>query len=126
MSEPYVIWRPQYDGHAPDNWDGGSVSFTWDGEKMWFDCTAPTWTPRYSYRYAPTCSQNADDAAFDVAAWLEQGRANLDKLPEGVVLPEAKDWADELAADAWAYSCHSEGALAAFLRAHCQPREQGQ
>ena len=42
-----------------------------------------------------------DDAAFDVAVWLEQGRANLDKLPEGVVLPEPKDWATQLWADIW-------------------------
>lgn len=44
-------------------------------------------------------ARNEDDSAFDVAIWLEQGRANLDKLPDGVVLPEPKDWATELWAD---------------------------
>jgi hypothetical protein len=55
--------------------------------------------------------------------FASQGRANPDKLPAGVVLPESPDWADKLANE-WKETplCEALG-LADFLRTHCQPRE---
>ena len=70
----------------------------------------------------------AVNGPFDVQAWLADGRANADKLPAGVVLPEPTDWADTLAAeilemyvDVSAHVVNAE--VAALIRTHCQTRE---
>jgi hypothetical protein len=55
--------------------------------------------------------------------FASQGRANADKLPAGVVLPEPTDWAMQVA-EKWCY--HPDERLpdlAELIRTHCQPRE---
>ena len=47
----------------------------------------PLWVARQTY-YVPS---EAITPAFDPEAWLAEGRTNLDKLPEGVVLPAEPD-----------------------------------
>ena len=99
--EVYTIWRPEYGGHAPPNWREGMeiLEFRSIGTTEWRELAIlPSWGKNYEYKVPPEAltAPKEDDAAFDVAAWLEQGRANLDKLPEGVVLPNPKDWATEL------------------------------
>lgn len=93
----YTIWKPEHDGHAPPNWREGMAWKTYQGVN---NSNPSSWYEGVLY-YVPSEALNSpnDDAAFDVAIWLEQGRANLDKLPEGVALPEPKDWATELWAD---------------------------
>ena len=64
-----------------------------------------------------------NNAEFDIQAWLAEGRANADKLPVGVVLPEPTDWAMELVIS-WMRDCgNGMEALAKHIRTHCQPRE---
>jgi len=100
----YKIWRPEYDGHAPPNWrEGMSRNFFSISRDAWLAVSSydKSWSKQHKYQIPVEAltAPNEDDAAFDVAVWLEQGRANLDKLPEGVVLPNPKDWATELWAD---------------------------
>jgi hypothetical protein len=68
------------------------------------------------------------EKVFDPAAWLAEGRANADKLPAGVVLPESKDWADTLAAEilemyVYVSTRVVNAEVADLIRTHCQPRE---
>jgi hypothetical protein len=104
-----------------------------------------SWTPKWDkggiYRVPPEAVNGpaADDArdnahfdvvhlfpgekVFDVQAWLAEGRANADKLPAGVVLPEPPDWADKLAEEWRETPIYEALGVADFLRTHCQPRE---
>jgi hypothetical protein len=108
---------------------------------QWSDVREPVWSLIYQYRVpseavnGPAADDARDNAHFDVvhlfpgekvfdpAAWLAEGRANADKLPAGVVLPEPTDWADKLVKE-WLETppCEARG-LAAHIRTHCQPRE---
>lgn len=55
--------------------------------------------------------------------FASQGRANPDKLPAGVVLPESPDWADKLAKE-WRETPLCEAlSVADFIRTNCQPRD---
>jgi hypothetical protein len=131
----YVIWRPERNGHAPPFWKDGMVcQFCIKPIPKWRDIEwgnirFPYWHVRYIYRVppeavnGPAADDARNDAEFDVQAWLAEGRANADKLPAGVVLPEPPDWADKLANE-WKETplCEALG-LADFLRTHCQPRE---
>ena len=138
----YVIWEPERNGHAPPFWKGGMVSQLWiEDIPKWGDVRNPGWYLPQKYRVPPEAVNGpaADDArdnahfdvvhlfpgekVFDVQAWLAEGRANADKLPAGVVLPEPTDWADKLVKE-WLETppCEARG-LADILRTHCQPRE---
>ena len=126
----FVIWRPERNGHAPPFWKDGMVSQVWiEGIQKWSDWRNPGWSPPQKYRVpaeavnGPAADDARDDAEFDVQAWLAEGRANADKLPAGVVLPEPTDWADKLVKE-WLETppCEARG-LADILRTHCQPRE---
>jgi hypothetical protein len=118
----YVIWRPERNGHAPPFWQGGMEAVLWT-------TTNPDWAKSAIYRVpaeavnGPAADDARNDAEFDVQAWLAEGRANADKLPAGVVLPEPNDWADKLVKE-WLETppCEARG-LADFIRTHCQPRE---
>jgi hypothetical protein len=98
-------------------------------QKEWWDIRDPAWSLIYQYRVpseavnGPAADDSRNDAEFDVQAWLAEGRANADKLPAGVVLPEPTDWADKLVKE-WLETppCEARG-LADILRTHCQPRE---
>jgi hypothetical protein len=125
LMDNFVIWRPERDGHAPPFWQ--------DGMESSYTPLGLSWTRKWDkggiYRVPPEAVNGPliddarNDAEFDVQAWLAQGRANADKLPAGVVLPEPTDWADKLAKE-WRETplCESLG-LADFIRTHCQPRE---
>ena len=126
----YVIWEPERNGHAPPFWKDGMVSQVWiEGIQKWSDWRNPGWYLPQKYRVpaeavnGPAADDARDNAEFDVQAWLAEGRANADKLPAGVVLPEPPDWADKLANE-WKETplCEALG-LADFIRANCQPRE---
>ena len=101
----------------------------------------PAWSLLCKYRVpaeavnGPAADDARDDAkpsviylrpgekVFDPAAWLAEGRANLERLPAGVVLPESPDWAMQVA-EKWCY--HPDERLpdlAELIRTHCQPRE---
>jgi hypothetical protein len=133
----FVIWRPERNGHAPPFWQ--------DGMEAPYTPLGLSWTRKWDkggiYR-VPAEAVNgpaADDArdnahsdviylrpgekVFDPAAWLAEGRANADKLPAGVVLPEPTDWAMEVAVSWLRYGGNGMEALAAHIRTHCQPRE---
>jgi hypothetical protein len=106
------------------------VSQVWiEGIQKWSDWRNPGWSPPQKYRVpaetvnGPSADDSRNDAEFDVQAWLAEGRANADKLPAGVVLPEPTDWADKLVKE-WLETppCEARG-LADILRTHCQPRE---
>lgn len=85
MSE-YAIWTPKHSGHAPPFWKSG-MSATYNVGNTAWGTICPDWNEGVNYHVPP----EAVNAPFDAAAWLEQGRANLDKLPDGVVLPEPAD-----------------------------------
>jgi hypothetical protein len=135
MMNNYVIWKPERNGHAPPFWKDGMVcQFCIKPIPKWRDIEwgnirFPYWHVRYEYRVpseavnGPAADDARDNAEFDVQAWLAEGRANLERLPAGVVLPESPDWADKLAKE-WRETplCEAVG-LADFLRTHCQPRE---
>jgi hypothetical protein len=108
---------------------------------QWWDIRDPGWALIYLYRVpaeavnGPAADDARDNAHFDVvhlfpgekvfdaAAWLAEGRANADKLPAGVVLPEPPDWADKLAEEWRETPIYEALGVADFLRTHCQPRE---
>ncbi len=124
----YVIWIPERSGHAPPFWKDGMVcQFCIEPIQKWGYAYYPAWHVRYKYRVpaeavnGPAADDARNDAEFDPAAWLAEGRANLERLPAGVVLPP--DWADKLAKE-WKETplCEALG-LAEYIRIHCQPRE---
>ena len=113
------------DGDAPEGWKDGMY---WRGG-LGNGTGAPSWLEGKPYVvpaevvYKLTIDDTRNDAEFDVQTWLAQGRANADKLPEGVVLPEPTDWAMEVA---YAYANGGKSGLhglAELIRTHCQPRE---
>ena len=128
----YVIWKPEHYGHAPPFWKDGMHRRFRLGED-WRDIQASDsgWHVGNEYRVPPEAvngppiDAHRNDAEFDVEAWLEQGRANADKLPDGVVLPEVMDWATKVwrdANEAYDHADENEAAIA-VIRTHCQPRE---
>jgi hypothetical protein len=138
----YVIWEPERNGHAPPFWQDGMVCQFWmENTKKWSRLHNPAWSLIYQYR-VPAEAVNgpaADDArdnahfdvvylrpgekVFDVQAWLAEGRANADKLPAGVVLPEPPDWAMQVAEKFCYHPDERLPDLAELIRTHCQPRE---
>lgn len=131
-TDNYVIWIPKCDGHAPPNFDGlYSVLYFEQLGKKWITVGCPAWLKGRKYRVPPEAinglpiDDSRNDAEFDVEAWLQQGRANADKLPDGVVLPEPTDWAIEIAKAWWNHDSDSGliTDLANHIRTHCQPRE---
>jgi len=138
MSEPmddkeYVIWIPERYKHAPPFWEDGMESSYRVHGALWATAN-PKWDKGGKYRVPPEAvngppiDDSRNDAKFDVQAWLAEGRANADKLPAGVVLPEPKDWADKLAAEilemyVTVSSSVINAEVAKLIRTHCQPRE---
>jgi hypothetical protein len=126
----YVIWEPERNGHAPPFWkDGMEAEASYSSPYVLWTTANPKWGIGGIYRVpseavnGPAADDARNDAEFDVQAWLAEGRANADKLPAGVVLPEPNDWADKLVKE-WLETppCEARG-LADFIRANCQPRE---
>jgi hypothetical protein len=117
----FVIWVPDHDGHAPPFWQDGMRWNTLETAHISPSTSscAPLWLEGVLY----VVPAKPVTPPFDPEAWLEQGHANLEKLPAGVVLPEPKDWADKLVKE-WQETplCEALG-LADFIRTHCQPRE---
>ena len=124
----YVIWRPERNRHAPPFWEDGMEASDMSLGASWTTAN-PKWDKGGIYGVPPEAVTGLavdgarNDAEFDVQAWLAEGRANSDKLPAGVVLPEPTDWADKLVKE-WRETplCESRG-LADHIRTHCQPRE---
>lgn len=127
--DKYAIWTPKFDGDAPPNWKAG---MGWGLNKDGSDFTphfTPFWETGLNHTVPPEAI-GTDDAAFDLQAWLSQGRANADKLPSGVAeaLGPERDWADELAHKIVSMSenlatSHEEDRqeAAAIIRTRCQP-----
>lgn len=98
MSEDIVYWRPEHDGHRPPYWAFG---MPWDTGSSVMRPTVssaqsggePAWYFGLIY-CVPREAVHGQPAAFNVEAWLDLGRANTDKLPAGVALPQKKTWAD--------------------------------
>ena len=130
-TDNYVIWIPERDGHAPPYFkiETLCVSYFNPFGKKWLMVSSPAWLEGVKYRVPPEAvngppiDDSRNDAEFDVQAWLEQGRSNADKLPDGVVLPEPTDWAMQVAVS-WLRDCgNGMEALAEHIRTHCQPCE---
>lgn len=130
-TDNYVIWIPERDGHAPPYFDNGAHSVLYFNQfsKQWLILSSLSWLAGVEYRVLPEAvngppiDDSRNDAEFDVQAWLEQGRANADRLPDGVVLPEPTDWAMEIAEAWWNMVPDQMTDLAEHIRTHCQPRE---
>ncbi len=141
----YVIWRPERNGHAPPFWEDG-MEASYRSHRATWTTANPKWDKGGIYLVpaeavnGPAADDARDNAHFDVvhlrpgekvfdpAAWLAEGRANADKLPAGVVLPESKDWADTLAAEilemyVYVSTRVVNAEVADLIRTHCQPRE---
>jgi hypothetical protein len=126
----YVIWRPERDGHAPPFWQGGmEAEASYSSPDVLWTTTKPKWAKSGIYRVppeavnGPAADDARNDAEFDVQAWLAEGRANADKLPAGVVLPEPPDWAMQVAEKFCYHPDERLPDLAELIRTHCQPRE---
>lgn len=135
----YVIWKPEHDGHAPRGWKDG---MPWGRDDLAFSVRVPT--PRFwvgnQYKVPPEAVNPPVEIRhllpvekiFDVEAWLEQGRANADKLPDGVVLPPTPldPWAESIHEALRAFRERDETSVSKdredqirYIMAHCQPRE---
>lgn len=123
MSDQFAIWTPKFDGDAPPNWKAGMA---WNCTTPQRECDQlvenerdPHWLMSCKYS-TPTEAL----PAFDYPTWAAQGRANADKLPDGVAeaLGPERDWADELAVD-WFDDQEARGveSLAAAIRTRCRP-----
>lgn len=124
MGDTFAIWTPEYYGHKPPLWENGMVwryrttlQTEWQREMT----GEPAWVTAGSYQ-VPALA--VDAPAFDYPTWAAQGRANADKLPDGVAeaLGPERDWAHEVAA-AWWESDADETMenLAHLIRRLCRP-----
>ena len=142
-----VIWIPERDGHAPLFWEDGMLwCLSASYPKLYDNGGYCLWQEGREYCVSPEAvtglavDDTRNDAelnvtyllpgekVFDPEAWLAEGRANADKLPAGVVLPEHTDWADTYAAEILEMYVNVSARVinvevADFLRTHCQPRE---
>ncbi len=124
----YVIWRPERNRHAPPFWEDGMEASDMSLGASWTTAN-PKWDKGGIYRVppeavnGPSADDARNDAEFDVQAWLAEGRANADKLPAGVVLPESNDWAMQVAEKFCYHPDERLPDLAELIRTHCQPRE---
>jgi hypothetical protein len=126
----FVIWKPARNGDAPPFWQDGMVCRIWiETTKEWWGLCNPGWYLPQQYHVpaeavnGPAADDARNDADFDVQAWLAEGRANADKLPAGVVLPESPDWAMQVAEKFCYHPDERLPDLAELIRTHCQPRE---
>ena len=129
----FVIWIPERDGHAPPFWQDGMLwCLRADYPKLDNSKFSSIWQEGWHYCVSPEAVTGPHVEAiygpFDPAAWLAEGRANADKLPAGVVLPEPTDWAHKLAAEILEMyvavsSRFINAEVAKLIRTHCQPRE---
>ncbi len=158
----YAIWIPERYNHAPPFWQDGMLwchretyplLYNNGGSSIWEEGREYYVSPEAVTGLAVDDTRNdakfveirpfSAGREFDPAAWLAEGHANADKLPAGVVLPEPRDWVDEvwikLIAAGNRAADNEEGALfhesgqvydraaadaeKAVIRTHCQPRE---
>ena len=123
-------WRthtPQYDGHAPDDWDGEMAQFlSFHGN--WYSSQLPSWDKKTTYRYHSKAPQGATHEPDLLAQCLALPQADRDALIEALQKPR-RDWAD----DVWEKACHAYGLLnscperaqaAAVIRTMCRPKEE--
>lgn len=109
----YVTWIPKYEGHAPTYWKD---DMPWSINPLKSPLPA-AFSPRWNAALIYFVPFEALSKPFDVDAWLAQGRDNLNKLPNGVVLPESPDWADALVSEWHKWPMP----LCDFIRKHCRP-----
>jgi len=132
MSE-WKTWKPEYDGHAPDDWE---ASMEWDCPaynngafvKDSFS-SAPQWWEGEAYRYRP-----AQDATPDLLAQcLALPQADREALIEALQKPR-RDWADDVWEDAYQKWLETDERFvsdgddgdteaAAVIRSMCRPKE---
>ena len=109
-------WTPQYDGHAPDDWDGGECEFKCG---QWHYLTQPAWDVAFEYRYRPT--QDATTETL-TAQCLRPPQADRDALIEAL---QKKDWAEEVWEKAdEAFGNDGKVSAAAVIRSMCRPKEE--
>ena len=129
-------WKPEYDGHAPDDWAEEMEAEYRRGIGMWEEAS-PCWCECYTYRYR---AKLADDASEDVAKWsldtltaqcLALPQADREALIEALQKPQ-RDWADDvwdaankayLSNNSYQSGETSHEKAAAVIRSMCRPKE---
>lgn len=117
----WKTWAPEYDGHAPDDWD---ASMEWDCPaynngafvKDSFS-SAPQWWEGETYRY-----RHLQDATYEpdlLAQCLALPQADREALIDALQKPR-RDWAD----DVWEKALKADGGAAAVIRSMCRPKEE--
>ena len=116
------IWKlhtPQYDDHAPDDWDGEAKEFKSRVFGDWRSSPHEKWYRNYEYRYHTKLDL--------LSQCLRLPQADRDALIEALQKPQ-RDWAD----DVWERSAHAYGLhndapervdAAAVIRSMCRPKE---
>ena len=132
MTEPqWRNWTPQYDGHAPDDWDDG-MEWEWQISKRapWRNANEPCqWLESLFYRYRPL--QEATNEPDLLAQCLALPQADRDALIKALQKPQ-RDWADDVwekAFDVWRCTNSEDkgkddAAAAAVIRSMCRPKEE--
>jgi hypothetical protein len=127
MTEPtWENWTPQYDGHAPDDWDGGEVQYLLgDGFVTMKHNRVPKWWKADQYRYHPM--QDATHEPDLLAQCLALPQADRDALIEALQKP-VRDWADEVWSKAHQACMMADvfnefDAAAAVIRSMCRPKD---
>lgn len=105
----WIEWVPEYDGHAPSDWDSERHVFK------------PLWFKGVEYRYYP----KQPDL---LAQCLALPQADREALIEALQKPQ-RDWADDVAARAIkAYGLLGDAPemkeVAAVIRSLCRPKEE--
>ena len=120
-------WTPQYDGHAPDDWDGGYRQYFTLTEGWTPVCTNKDKWFRLKYRYFAKPLQDAAHEPDLLAQCLALPQADRDALIEALQKPQ-RDWADDVWMNAFgAYEQNGYYNLdrsAAVIRSMCRPKEE--
>lgn len=128
MTDTWKTWTPEYDGHAPDDWDGVGVQLM-DFRDRWssvlsYQCS---WAKGGPYRYRAYPS-----AKTLTAQCLALPQADREALIEALQKPQ-RDWADDvtlkvLDASSVTYRNydHDHEDIAAVIRSMCRPKEESE
>lgn len=104
-AQDYVIWHPEYDGHAPPNWREG---MKWNCNGVRHKPMAlgyPVWSAAHAYEVpvealtAPNEDAKPDGWAISGALSIIRAMSPDELAKHGITLAPEKDWATELWAD---------------------------
>lgn len=125
MSE-WKTWNPEYDGHVPDDWDGGIVQIK-DFRDVWQNVNDRCFWVRgalYRYRAKPNNAAYGKKIADLTEQCLALPQADREALIEALQKPQ-RDWAWDVWEAAYEafYNSQKYDAAPAVIRSMCRPKE---